>query len=329
VPRWDSVLDAAQAGSDTALAKFVSAVENDDWGALSELGRRISATDPDVVSTRIGITGAAGAGKSTLVSALASTWPGNTRVGAVAVDPSSELTGGALLGDRYRLYDHDREPGHSDQARRLYLRSVAARGSQGAMSRHLGAIVSAFENIALDPVIVETAGAGQGDIGVREIVDCLVLVLNPDSGDVIQMLKAGLMEWADLFVVNKSDRPGAREFAAQLRGVVARQGARHGVPPGRRVHSVQARDPDTPEMRGLVQALRDWPVQTAMTRQESWTRTVERLVLQALVDNVTKSARAQPDWLSAIEACAAGKQDPDGVVGEVLARITEERGSQE
>ena len=316
---WDSVLASARSGSDTSLARFVSAIERDDWAALAELGRAVSAQDPVSRSTRIGITGAAGAGKSTLVAALASVWPGDSRVGAVAVDPSSEASGGALLGDRFRLYDHDRD--QSRQGKRMYLRSVAARGSQGALSRHVGAIVSLFDTIDLDPVIVETAGAGQSDIGVRGMVDCLVLVLNPDSGDVIQMLKAGLMEWADLYVVNKSDRPGAREFAATLRAVIARQGPRHGVAPAQRVHSVQANSPDSPEMRKLVSALCSWP-EISQGRQEMWTRTVEEIVLASLVDHVRTRATGLRDWSALVESTAAGKRAPRDVVDDVMSLLS-------
>lgn len=275
--------------------------------------------DPEANATRIGITGAAGAGKSTLVAAIAAAWPGDERVGAIAVDPSSELTGGALLGDRFRLYDHERD--RTGAGRRLFLRSVAARGSLGATSRHLGAIVSLYESLDLDPVIVETAGAGQSDIGVREIVDCLVLVLNPDSGDVIQMLKAGLMEWADLYVVNKSDRPGAAEFTAQLRGIVARQGARHGVPPARRVQAVQASSPDSRGIADLVRTLHDWPHITGRSRQELWLRTVEQLVLDTLVRQTRAHALSHTEWPSAVEACATGKREPDEVVAELLTRL--------
>jgi LAO/AO transport system kinase len=155
------------------------------------------------------------------------------------------------------------------------------------------------------------------------MVDCLVLVLNPDSGDVIQMLKAGLMEWADLYVVNKSDRPGAREFAAALRGVIAGQGSRHGLPPAHRVHSVQANSPDSPEMRRLADAVRTWPG-SSQARAEMWTHTVEDLVLASLLDHVRREARDLDAWSSLVEATASGKREPAEVVTGVLSLLSGE-----
>ena len=303
---WNAVLDDAAAGSDTQLARFVSAIEANKWPALAALGQRLSVAETWPVATRVGITGSAGAGKSTLVAALSSTWPGQTRVGALAIDPSSEVSGGAVLGDRLRLYNNS----NSSQGGRLYLRSMGARGSMGAISRHIGATASLLECLRFDPVIVETAGAGQSDIGIRSLVDCLVLVLNPENGDVIQMIKAGLMEWADVYVVNKSDREGAQAFASQLRGVIARQGPRDGVPAAKRVHLVRATEPTAPEMQNLSETLRAWPGATQAARQRSWSEVVERLVEAEVVTLVRSLITSSAGWAQAVDSCRAGQQAP-------------------
>jgi LAO/AO transport system kinase len=317
---WDRVLVAAADGSDAAVARFLSALEARDWTALAALGRRVTAAGGQPVATRIGLTGAAGAGKSSLVAALSHAWPGDGRVGAVAIDPSSDLTGGAVLGDRCRLYAQVRPSEAGAGGSRLYLRSMAARGSASALSRYAGAAVTLLESVGFDPVLVETAGAGQSDVGIRQEIDCLVLVLTPESGDVIQMLKAGLMEHADLYAVNKADRDGARQFASQLRAVIARQGTVNGRTAAQRVHLVQATDPDDPGLRGLAAALFDWPPATGADRQQAWLRVVGRLAESSLIEHLRRRLDGQ-DWARAVDQCAAGEVQLDHAVDRALGGL--------
>jgi len=174
---------------------------------------------------RIGITGPPGAGKSTLTGALIRHWreAGKT-VAVVAVDPSSPRTGGALLGDRIRMERVSLDPG-------VFIRSMATRGALGGLARGARAVSDVLDAAGFDLVLVETVGVGQTELDVVSATDTTVLVLVPESGDGIQALKSGLMEVADVFAVNKSDRPGADRMVAELRAAIKLMGG----PGGRQV----------------------------------------------------------------------------------------------
>ncbi len=159
---------------------------------------------------RLGITGPPGAGKSTLVTALTKQYrKRGLSVGIVAVDPTSPYSGGALLGDRIRMLDLALEPG-------VFIRSMAARGALGGLSRAAQGAADVLDASGKDIVIVETVGVGQSELEIAAMADATVVVLVPESGDAVQAMKAGLMEIADLFVINKSDRPGAEQAAAAV-----------------------------------------------------------------------------------------------------------------
>lgn len=303
MPGWAAVLAEAAAGSEMALARTVTAVESGDWAAIGALGRRLTSSDRRAV--RVGLTGAAGAGKSTLLAALSRSWPGAGRVGGIAVDPSSEASGGAVLGDRYRLYRNDGRAANDDA--RLYLRSMAARGLGGAVSRHVGIVTSLLEEVGLGPIIVETAGAGQSDTSVKAWVDCLVLVLTPESGDIMQMLKAGLMEWADVYVVNKADREGADRFASQLRGLVAGQRGPHVLAPTDRVQLVQADRADTDSLAPLVAAVEQVAAVNARPRRDLWEQVIGAYLERAVVEAFQGRLQRDGDWRDAVARCARGE----------------------
>lgn len=159
----------------------------------------------------IGVTGAPGAGKSTLVNQLIRVWRKHGRtVAVIAVDPSSEATGGAILGDRIRMQDH-----HGDDG--VFVRSMAARGGVGALAASTPAMAELFRRAGYDIVVVETVGAGQSDTRVSRIASATAVVVTPGTGDDIQAMKAGILEIADVFVVNKADYPGAPALEADLR----------------------------------------------------------------------------------------------------------------
>jgi len=183
-----------------ALARAISIVENQRPGfdtVLGSLHPRIGR------ARRIGITGPPGAGKSTVTTQLASAYrAAGLTVGIVAVDPTSPFTGGALLGDRIRMESVALDPG-------VYIRSLATRGSLGGLSSAARAVADVLDAYGFDRVLMETVGVGQSELDIARAADTTVVILVPESGDSIQTLKAGLMEIADIFVVNKADRPGA------------------------------------------------------------------------------------------------------------------------
>ena len=219
-------------GKKAALARAVSIVENRRAGAdrlLAELHARLGR------ARRIGVTGPPGAGKSTLTTELAGAYrKAGLTVGIVAVDPTSPFTGGALLGDRIRMESIALDPG-------VFIRSMATRGSLGGLAAATRDVTDVLDAFGFDRVIIETVGVGQTELDVSRTADTTMVVLVPESGDSIQTLKAGLMEIADIFVVNKSDRPGADRLRNELELMIGlRNGetmknvpAHHGVDLGR------------------------------------------------------------------------------------------------
>jgi len=194
-----------------ALGRALTALAN---ASAADLLHRDSATPPPVPARRIGITGAPGAGKSTLTGHLALERARDRRIGVLAVDPSSPRSGGAILGDRIRI---DELPDSAD----LYVRSIGARSTSDGLSDNLPEMLDLMDEHGFDEVFLETVGVGQAEFAARVQVDTLVLVLLPDSGDAVQAMKAGIMEMADLFVVNKADLPGAQRAATDIQRVAA------------------------------------------------------------------------------------------------------------
>ena len=197
---FDSLITDFEAGKLAALARAISIVENHRKGydeLMTRLHPRIGRAQ------RLGITGPPGAGKSTVTNLIVqSLRRDNLRVGVVAVDPTSPFTGGALLGDRVRMESVALDPG-------VYIRSMATRGSLGGLSARTAEVADVLDAFGFDRVIIETVGVGQTELDIARTADTTVVVLVPESGDSIQTLKAGVMEIADIFVVNKGDRPGA------------------------------------------------------------------------------------------------------------------------
>jgi LAO/AO transport system kinase len=200
-----------RSGDVRALARAISVVEENAPGSAALLRGAFPHTGK---ATVIGITGAPGAGKSSLVDRLVASFRDNgNRVGVVAVDPSSAYSGGAILGDRVRMQGHAVDSG-------VFIRSMASRGHLGGLSRAASDAVDLMDAAGYDPVIIETVGVGQDEIEVARAADVVTVVLVPGMGDDIQAIKAGILEIADLFVINKADRPGVDKVATDLEAMM-------------------------------------------------------------------------------------------------------------
>jgi LAO/AO transport system kinase len=199
-----------RAGDARALARAISAVENRSPDAADLL----KALFPHSGTARIlGLTGPPGAGKSTLVDQLAKHYrrSGKT-LGIVAVDPTSPYTGGAILGDRIRMQDHHADPG-------IYIRSMATRGSLGGLARTTADVATVLDASGRDLIMIETVGVGQDEVDIVRLADITIVILVPGMGDDVQTIKAGIMEIADVFVINKSDREGAENVEREIRAM--------------------------------------------------------------------------------------------------------------
>jgi LAO/AO transport system kinase len=220
-----TLLERFRAGQRTALARAISVVE-DERAGFEDLLHELLGAGPR--ARRVGLTGPPGAGKSSILASLATAYrAAGEDVGVVAVDPTSPFSGGALLGDRIRMNDLATDPG-------IFIRSMATRGSLGGLATTSREVVDLMDVFGLSRILVETVGVGQTELDITAVADTVVVVLVPESGDAIQTMKAGLMEIADIFVVNKADRPGADRLMTDIRmavhlrtGEAPREGSGH------------------------------------------------------------------------------------------------------
>lgn len=204
----DKLIDKALAGDTRAIARIISLIENGDPVSDAVMRRIYPLTGRAVV---IGITGSPGAGKSTLTDKVIESFrkQGKT-VGIIAIDPSSPFSGGAILADRIRMQRHTGDDG-------VYIRSMGTRGSLGGLSRGTREAVLLLDACGKDVIVIETVGVGQSEVDIIKLADTVCVVLVPGMGDDIQIMKAGIMEIADVFAINKADKPGVDRVAAEVR----------------------------------------------------------------------------------------------------------------
>lgn len=299
-----------RSGAPRALARAISTVENRAAG-WSEL---LKALFPYTGKARvIGLTGAPGSGKSTLVNQLAKHYrKENQTVGIIAVDPTSPYTGGAILGDRIRMQDHYSDPG-------IYIRSMATRGSLGGLARATADAATVLDASGRDLVMIETVGVGQDEVDIVRLADVTIVILVPGMGDDVQTIKAGIMEIADIFVINKSDREGAERVEREIRAMqsLATRNDRW-MPPI--VKTVASEGVGTEELAEAIADYEAYLKKENLVLKKNVENWQERLV-EMLRDAMLEKARAQMDSGS-LERYAAEiaehKRDPYSLVEEIV-----------
>lgn len=284
-----------------ALARAITIVENNLDGA-SEL---LASLDPENAPPVVGITGPPGAGKSTLINSLITELTAEgKKVAVIAVDPTSPFNFGSLLGDRLRMSEHFTNPN-------VFIRSLATRGSLGGLSAKAIEVSDVVRAAGFDLVIIETVGVGQSEVEIAGIADTTVLVLVPESGDEVQALKSGVMEIADIFVVNKSDRPGANTFIKNLQALLHHREGTSWIP--RVVKTVATKSEGAKELYADILAHRAEGL-TNSRKQFLYTEKAWRLIQQEKMKSIDKETLRQ----KIEKAVTAGKFQLYRFVNEII-----------
>ncbi len=295
-----------------ALSRLISVVEN----RSNQL-----PTIMDQINTKLthcpvlGITGPPGAGKSTLVNRLISEIrKQNKKVGVLAIDPSSPFTGGAVLGDRIRMLEHTGDEG-------VFIRSLGSRGAHGGLSHATRDIVKLFDAFGMDWIIVETVGVGQTELDIMEIASTTLVVLTPESGDTIQTMKAGLLEVADIFAVNKADREGASKIELELKAMVHMG---HDTNSKWEIPVLKVQAAFNQGIQDLFDKIQEH--ETYVRQSGLWQQRIESLrvlelkdVLQELwLKNVEQKFKDHGDYKNILEQVKTGKLSPYSAAQELL-----------
>jgi GTPase len=311
----DQVIERATAGDARALGRLVSLVENGSGELRAIMRTLVPLTGRARV---IGLTGAPGVGKSTVTSALVSAYrERGERVGVLAVDPTSPFTGGALLGDRVRMQDHATDPD-------VFIRSMASRGHLGGLARATPQALRVLDAAGFGVVLVETVGVGQAEVEVAALADTTLVIAAPGMGDAIQAAKAGILEVADVFVVNKGDKPGAQETVRDLRTMLAM--ARHGAgawkPPI--VTTSATREEGIGELMARVGAHWAWLDETGERAARRRARAREEISAIAIAELRRRVGGLHGDGRldTLAQKVAAGEIDPFAAADELVAAAT-------
>ncbi|HEX3795649.1 MAG TPA: methylmalonyl Co-A mutase-associated GTPase MeaB [Acidimicrobiales bacterium] len=312
----DELLSRARANDRVSLARMLSLVERggDPGLAVARLAYRA-----DIPYT-VGLTGAPGAGKSTLtdqlITAVRGGWPSAEpvdQVGVLAIDPTSPFSGGAILGDRVRMQQHALDP-------TVFIRSMATRGHLGGLALAVPDAVRVLGAAGLPLVIVETVGVGQMEVDIASAADTTLVVVTPGWGDSMQANKAGLLEIADLFVINKADRPGAREARRDLEQMLDLSTLGEWRPPI--VDTTASTGAGVPELWEAIASHRDHLRQSGLLearRADRLAHELKKVLLARSAARIAELASGE-EFASAVKALAAGELDPYGAADRLLAQ---------
>jgi len=309
----DEWAEQIHAGNVRAISSAISAIENHDSHAEELLRQIFPNTGQAYV---MGITGAPGTGKSTLVDRLAAKYrEQGEEIGIIAVDPTSPYTGGAILGDRIRMQGHAGDAG-------IFIRSMATRGFLGGLARTTGDATLVLDASGKHTVLIETVGVGQDEVDIVRLADCTLVVMVPGLGDDVQGMKAGLMEIADIFVLNKADREGANRLEQQLSAMLELAPERNGWKPPV-IRTVATENKGIEDLRDAISRFRkhfDQGVERQNKRISHWK---QRLLAMA-VERFTECALPGTEGEAALDALAHEvadrKKDPYVAVREILSR---------
>ncbi|HUG80247.1 MAG TPA: methylmalonyl Co-A mutase-associated GTPase MeaB [Bryobacterales bacterium] len=302
-------VEKIRGGDVRLLARGLSQIEN--RGPRSRA--LLSALFPHTGQARVmGLTGAPGAGKSTVVSALALEFrKRGKRVAILAVDPTSPFTGGSILGDRIRMQAHDADGG-------VYIRSMATRGSLGGLAPAAADVLVALDAAGFDVILIETVGVGQAEVDVVRIAGVVALLLTPSSGDDVQTMKAGIMEVADVFVINKADLPGADRLESELRAMLSIQTAGAGPQILRTVATARQ------GIDKLAEALLNLDSAHAGSA-EYWQHRLTEMVRENLMDRLVRGALSEDQLAVAARQVAMRESNPYELVDELVRELLPSR----
>ncbi len=309
------MVDRVRAGDARALARAISLVEDDAPGAVEVLSACFRYAGD---ALRIGVTGSPGAGKSTLVDRLARRYREREEtVGVLAVDPTSPFTGGAILGDRIRMAERLSDAG-------MYVRSMATRGALGGLAQTTADAVTVLEASGKQKVLIETVGVGQDEVDIVRLADVTIVVLVPGMGDDVQSIKAGIMEIADIFVINKADREGAERVEKEVRAMqslaMKHSAEDEWVPP--MVKTVATAGQGIEELVAAIDRMHEWLSEggrLAARRRRYWRERIVEMMRAALLREVHQHGFSPAEIEEYAAKVEQRREDPYKLVPRLIA----------